>query len=202
MSLEGFSKKGMELGNNPEQIYETKNDLRQQYLNAIKRLALQKMKNDLLFEGSLGAAMRRLSSLGLDVSKESMLKDIETEVTRQRMSFDIEMPNVSIEEPNVNVENQSQIEQLNINLRSIFESAPVREQQKQMKDQIISQIMVGMNNAGEFTFGDISLGERMNIMQNVQNTLNSKSMDELQMILSTYKEQNVQEENMSSGMRR
>lgn len=370
MSLEGFSRKGMELGNNPEQIYETKNDLRQQYLNAIKRLALQKMKNDLLFEGSLGAAMRRLSSLGLDVSKESMLKDIETEVTRQRMSFDIEVPNVSIEEPNVNAENQSQIEKLNINLRSIFESAPVQEQktiynsgtiprepaiqniqpyetainnassqinqpvqtpvnneqeirqqlqqaqeeikqklewakkqpneptvtftgnleklsddikqriiqqmesrgeviissidniyqegnyiavdakdnqgrfigteftlddftklvnqpsniakteeisqqqtdnmikpqvqeqQKQMKNQIISQIMVGMNNAGEFSFGDISLGERMNIMQNAQNILNSKSMDELQMILSTYQEQNVQEENMSSGMQR
>lgn len=402
MSLEGFSKKGMELGNSPEQINETKNDLRQQYLNAIKKLALQKMKNDLLFEGSLGAAMRNLSSLGLDVSKESMLKDIETEVNRQRMSFDIEMPNVSIEVPNVNAENQSEIEQLKSNLGSIFESAPVQqqkpiynsgtiprepaiqntqpyettikntssqinqpvqtpvnneqeirqqlqqaqeeikqklewvkqqpneptmtftgnlenlsddvkqriiqqmesrgeviissidniyqegnyivvdakdnqgrftgteftlddftklvnqpstiakteeisqqhtdniieqpvqeqlrventqsiqqpiqeqpqqisqdesekilqEQQKQMKDQIISQIMAGMNNAGELSFGDISIGERMNIMQNVQNKLNAKSMDELQMLLSTYQEQNIQEENMSSGMRR
>ena len=28
MSLEGFSKKGMELGNSPEQINEAKNDLR------------------------------------------------------------------------------------------------------------------------------------------------------------------------------
>ena len=395
MSLEGFSKKGMELGNSPEQINETKNDLRQQYLNAIKKLTLQKMRNDLLFEGSLGAAMRNLSSLGLDVSKESMLKDIETEVNRQRMSFDIEMPNVSIEVPSVNAENQSEIEQLKSNLGSIFESAPVQEQkpiynsgtiprepaiqntqpyettinntssqinppvqtpvnndqvirqqlpqaqeeikqklewakqqpneptmtftgnlenlsdavkqriiqqmesrgeviissidniyqegnyivvdakdnqgrftgteftlddftklvnqpptiakteeisqqqtdnmikpqvqeqsiqqpiqeqpqqisqdeskkilqeqQKQMKDQIISQIMAGMNNAGEFSFGDISMGERMNIMQNVQNKLNAKSIDELQMLLSTYQEQNVQEENMSSGMRR
>ena len=395
MSLEGFSKKGMELGNSPEQINETKNDLRQQYLNAIKKLALQKMRNDLLFEGSLGAALRNLSSLGLDVSKESMLKDIETEVNRQRMSFDIEMPNVSIEVPNVNAENQSEIEELKSNLGSIFESAPVQEQkpiynsgtiprepaiqntqpyettikntssqinqpvqtpvnneqeirqqlqqaqeeikqklewakqqpneptmtftdnlenlsddvkqriiqqmesrgeviissidniyqegnyivvdakdnqgrftgteftlddftklvnqpstiaktveisqqktdnmikppvqeqsiqqpiqeqpqqisqdesekilqeqQKQMKDQIISQIMAGMNNAGELSFGDISIGERMNIMQNVQNKLNAKSMDELQMLLSTYQEQNIQEENMSSGMRR
>lgn len=395
MSLEGFSKKGMELGNSPEQINETKNDLRQQYLNAIKKLTLQKMRNDLLFEGSLGAAMRNLSSLGLDVSKESMLKDIEAEVNRQRMSFDIEMPNVSIEVPSVNAENQSEIEQLKSNLGSIFESAPVQEQkpiynsgtiprepaiqntqpyettinntssqinppvqtpvnndqvirqqlpqaqeeikqklewakqqpneptmtftgnlenlsdavkqriiqqmesrgeviissidniyqegnyivvdakdnqgrftgteftlddftklvnqpptiakteeisqqqtdnmikpqvqeqsiqqpiqeqpqqisqdeskkilqeqQKQMKDQIISQIMAGMNNAGEFSFGDISMGERMNIMQNVQNKLNAKSIDELQMLLSTYQEQNVQEENMSSGMRR
>lgn len=395
MSLEGFSKKGMELGNSPEQINEAKNDLRQQYLNAIKKLALQKMRNDLLFEGSLGAAMRNLSSLGLDVSKESMLKDIETEVNRQRMSFDIEMPNVNIEVPNVIAENKSEIEQLKSNLGSIFESAPVQEQkpiynsgtiprepaiqntqpyetiinntlsqinqpvqtpvnneqeirqqlqkaqeeirqklertrqqpneptitftgnlenlsddvkqriihqmesrgeviissidniyqegnyivvdakdnqgrftgteftlddftklvnqpstiakteeisqqqtdnmikspvqeqsiqqpiqeqpqqisqdeskkilqerQKQMKDQIISQIMAGMNNAGEFSFGDISMDERMNIMQNVQNKLNAKSIDELQMLLSTYQEQNIQEETISNGMRR
>lgn len=395
MSLEGFSKKGMELGNSPEQINEAKNDLRQQYLNAIKKLALQKMRNDLLFEGALGAAMKNLSSIGLDVSKESMLKDIETEVNRQRMSFDIEMPNVNIEVPNVIAENQSEIEQLKSNLGSIFESAPVQEQkpiynsgtiprepaiqntqpyetiinntlsqinqpvqtpvnneqeirqqlqkaqeeirqklertsqqpneptmtftgnlenlsddvkqriihqmesrgeviissidniyqegnyivvdakdnqgrftgteftlddftklvnqpstiakteeisqqqtdnmikspvqeqsiqqpiqeqpqqisqdeskkilqerQKQMKDQIISQIMAGMNNAGEFSFGDISMDERMNIMQNVQNKLNAKSIDELQMLLSTYQEQNIQEETISNGMRR
>lgn len=395
MSLEGFSKKGMELGNSPEQINEAKNDLRQQYLNAIKKLALQKMRNDLLFEGSLGAAMKNLSSIGLDVSKESVLKDIETEVNRQRMSFDIEMPNVNIEVPNVIAENQSEIEQLKSNLGSIFESAPVQEQkpiynsgtiprepaiqntqpyetiinntlsqinqpvqtpvnneqeirqqlqkaqeeirqklertrqqpneptmtftgnlenlsdavkqriiqqmesrgeviissidniyqegnyivvdakdnqgrftgteftlddftklvnqpstiakteeisqqqtdnmikspvqeqsiqqpiqeqpqqisqdeskkilqerQKQMKDQIISQIMAGMNNAGEFSFGDISMAERMNIMQNVQNKLNAKSIDELQMLLSTYQEQNIQEETISNGMRR
>lgn len=395
MSLEGFSKKGMELGNSPEQINEAKNDLRQQYLNAIKKLALQKMRNDLLFEGSLGAAMKNLSSIGLDVSKESMLKDIETEVNRQRMSLDIEMPNVNIEVPNVIAENQSEIEQLKSNLGSIFESAPVQEQktiynsgtiprepaiqntqpyetiinntlsqinkpvqtpvnneqeirqqlqkaqeeirqklertrqqpneptmtftgnlenlsddvkqriihqmesrgeviissidniyqegnyivvdakdnqgrftgteftlddftklvnqpstiakteeisqqqtdnmikspvqeqsiqqpiqeqpqqisqdeskkilqerQKQMKDQIISQIMAGMNNAGEFSFGDISMDERMNIMQNVQNKLNAKSIDELQMLLSTYQEQNIQEETISNGMRR
>lgn len=395
MSLEGFSKKGIELGNSPEQINEAKNDLRQQYSNAIKKLALQKMRNDLLFEGSLGAAMKNLSSIGLDVSKESMLKDIETEVNRQRMSFDIEMPNVNIEVPNVIAENQSEIEQLKSNLGSIFESAPVQEQkpiynsgtiprepaiqntqpyetiinntlsqinqpvqtpvnneqeirqqlqkaqeeirqklertkqqpneptmtftgnlenlsddvkqriihqmesrgeviissidniyqegnyivvdakdnqgrftgteftlddftklvnqpsaiakteeisqqqtdnmikspvqeqsiqqpiqeqpqqisqdeskkilqerQKQMKDQIISQIMAGMNNAGEFSFGDISMDERMNIMQNVQNKLNAKSIDELQMLLSTYQEQNIQEETISNGMRR
>lgn len=394
MSLEGFSKKGMELGNNPEQINETKNDLRQQYLNAIKKLALQKMKNDLLFEGSLGAAMRNLSSLGLEVSRESMLKDIETEVNRQRMSFDLEMPSVNIETPNISVENQSEIEQLKNNLGSIFESVPTQEQkpiynsgsiprepavqspqsydnspqisqpsieqtevnnekeiseqlrqaqedmkqqlewakqqpneptmtftgnlenlsddvkkrivqqmesrgeviissidniyqegnyividakdnqgrftgteftlddftklvnqpstiikteeipqqptenivkppvqeqpkfetpqpvqqpqqvsqeeserilqdqQAQMKNQIINQIMAGMNNAGEFSFGDISMGERMSIMQNVQNKLSAKSMDELQMLLSTYQEQNVQEETMSSGMHR
>ena len=78
----------------------------------------------------------------------------------------------------------------------------LQERQKQMKDQIISQIMAGMNNAGEFSFGDISMDERMNIMQNVQNKLNAKSVDELQMLLSTYQEQNIQEETISNGMRR
>lgn len=409
MSLEGFSKKGMELGNNPEQINETKNDLRQQYLAAIKRLALQKLKNDLLFEGSLGATMRRFSSLGLDVSRENMLRDIQQEIRKQSSSFDLSNNELDsfikdiddVQQQLSSAINQSQqqvlqqeqqIEQLNSNLGNIFETAPVQDQrpihttgtiprepamqnvnnyettrnnieqqspvhteeekhqikdelsqvqeeikqklewakqqpneptmtftgnlenlsdavkqriiqqmesrgeviissidniyqegnyivvdakdnqgrftgteftlddftklvnqpstiakteeisqqqtdnmikspvqeqsiqqpiqeqpqqisqdeskkilqerQKQMKDQIISQIMAGMNNAGEFSFSDISMAERMNIMQNVQNKLNAKSIDELQMLLSTYQEQNIQEETISNGMRR
>ena len=71
-----------------------------------------------------------------------------------------------------------------------------------MKTQIINQIMAGMNNAGEFSFGDISMGERMSIMKDVQNKLNAKSMDELQMLLSTYQVQNTQEDTMNSGMHR
>lgn len=241
MNLEGFSKRGMELGNDPEQINKTKNDLRpkndlrQLYLNAIKRLALQKIKNDLLFEGSLGAVIRNLSSLGLEVSKESMLKDIEIEVDRLKMGFDIDISNVNIEVPNINTENQSEIEKLKNNLGNIFESSPVQEQKplynsttiprepaiqsvgtilpvqqsieqsqqrNQMKDKIISKIMSAMNDAGEFIFDDISIDERMSIIQNVQNTLNAKSINELQMLLSTYQEQNVQDETMHNGMHR
>ena len=393
MNLEGFSKRGMELGDDPEKISETKNDLRQRYLNAIKRLAQQKMNNDLLFEGLLDAAIRNLSSLGLEVSKESMLKDIRLEVIRQGMSLDYETPSFNMEEPNINVENQSEVEQLKNDLGSIFgfssvqEHKPIsnsgtiprepaiqsaqpyeitinntpsqinqsevgqtsvsneqeisqqlheakeeikqklelanqqpneptitftgnlenlsddvkkriiqqmesrgksiissidniyqegnyivvdakdnqghfigteftiddftklvnqpsttkkteensqqstdnmieppiqeqpiqeqpqqinqeesqkilQEQEKQMKSQIINQIMTSMNYAGEFSFGDISISERMNIMQNVQNNLNAKSIDELQMLLATYQEQNVQEDSMGGEKRR
>lgn len=124
MSLEGFSKRGMELGNNPERINETKNDLSQQYINAIKRLALEKMRNDILFEGNLGAAMRNLSSLGLDISRESMLKDINTEVNKQMMSYDI---NFDIDTPKPTQINK-EIEQLKNDLGSIFASAPTQEQ--------------------------------------------------------------------------
>ena len=78
----------------------------------------------------------------------------------------------------------------------------LQEQQKQMKDQVINQIMGAMNKSGELSFGDISMGERMSIIQNIQNKLNAKSMDELQMLLSTYQEHNIQEESMHSGMHR
>lgn len=81
----------------------------------------------------------------------------------------------------------------------------LQDQQKQMKDQVINQIMGvmgAMNKSGELSFGDISMGERMSIMQNIQNKLNAKSMDELQMLLSTYQEQNIQEESMHSRMHR
>lgn len=75
-------------------------------------------------------------------------------------------------------------------------------QQNQMKDQVIDQIMSAMNKSGELSFGDISMGERMNIMQNIQNKLNAKSLNELQMLLATYQEQNVQEETISGEMHR
>ena len=57
-----------------------------------------------------------------------------------------------------------------------------------------------MNMAGEFSFGDISISERIDIMQNVKNKLNSKSMEELQILLSTY--QFNQEETQRHAARR
>ena len=68
------------------------------------------------------------------------------------------------------------------------------------KDEIISKIINSMNMAGEFSFGDISISERIDIMQNVKNKLNSKSMEELQILLSTY--QFNQEETQRHAARR
>lgn len=430
MSLEGFSKRGMELGNDPEGLSETKNDLRQQYLSAIKRLALEKMKNDILFEGKLGATIKNLSLMGLNITRESILRDIETEITRQGsdlrwgeyaiqkagetnnrledMNESLGIPTSFDELPKKEVvidEVKAQIESLKNNLSSLFELTstqpqkplntsgtiprepaietvagaenirlanlrelremqegkdpvlvhfeeekqgirnpqvelaktlewvkqqpneptftstrsdnfslspertkdygisgniePIREQvrnglesankgqnfddiyelelkklielkksnspnyetelnnaiaeissltdripnireqiesdisyemrninsiqqqeeaststleqveyegilqeQQAVKSKIIDRIMNGMNMAGEFSFGDISMDERMSIMQNVQNKLRAKSVNELQMLLATYQEQNVQEETMQNGMYR
>lgn len=65
-------------------------------------------------------------------------------------------------------------------------------EEKQFKNYIISQIMNAMSDSGEFlSFRDISMDERINIIKNVKDELNAKSIDELQMLLSTYQEQNV-----------
>lgn len=107
MSLEGFSKKGMELGNDPEGIRETKNatdNLHTEYLNSIKRLALTKMKNEFMFEGQLGAVMRRLTSLGFRVTRESILKDIQSEINRQQLDFNLD----SLFENNISLDMQIQ----------------------------------------------------------------------------------------------
>lgn len=408
MNLEGFSKRGMELGDDPEGIRETKdlrqqnanNDLRQQYIRTVQRLALQKMKNDLLFEGALGATIRKFSALGLNVSKESVLKDIQDEIHRRHPSLGLSSDDIrkrilaSINSSQQEVERptqfQNSIEQLDNDLRNILEAAPpqqqkiinesatipkepaiqtpqtyrtsikestvqqmsveeqrkqeirnqlrqeqeklekqlewakqqpneptitftgdlsnlsddikqriikqiearegviiseidniyqeghyvgvdakdyqghfigadftledfvklvnqpttkarreeikeqlfqeqpqtgtaprigqeveqpkqkpisqeeeariLQNQQKQTKDKIVSKIMVAMNNAGELSFGDISMSERVNIMRNIQNELDSKSIDELQILLSTYQKQNVQEESQHSRM--
>ncbi len=344
MNLEGFSKKHMELGDNPEGIYETRNDIKKQYLDAIKKLALEKMKDNLLFEGILGATIRQLSSIGLNVTRESILKDIEIEINRQKIALNWEqqadeqfkdelldifsyddLPKKEIETDVMDDEINIQIDSLKNNLSRIFEKTPMQEpkiseptlsvkeqqtslpkaqeemnqnlewgkeqpseptmsftgnlanlsdnvkqeikeqmesrngviiseidniyqegnyivvdakdnqghftgteftledfdkivnqgkylqqtinssvpnQEEQIKDKIVDQIMNAMNYAGEFTFGNISMGERMNIMQNVQAKLKAKSLDELQILLASYQEQNVQEDSISSGIRR
>lgn len=123
MSLEGFSKRGMELGNDPEHIKETKIDLKQQYLKEVQRLALAKMKNDLLFEGRLGAAIRHLNSSGLNVTREKFLKDIQQEINRQNTGFDFNDEELvsQIEQQTVK-ENEQTIEGLKNDLGNIFDT--------------------------------------------------------------------------------
>lgn len=113
MSLEGFNKKGMELGNDPEGIRETKNatdNLHTEYLNSIKRLALTKMKNNFMFEGQLGAVMRRLTSLGFNVTRESILKDIQTEINKQQLDFNLDSLFENISELDTQLQTPSKIE--------------------------------------------------------------------------------------------
>lgn len=338
-------------------------DLKDRYLKEVKKLALEKMKNDILFEGKLNSIMRNLTSLGLNITRESLLRDIEKEIRNQQLDFG----SSSISYSNSNVDKE--LEALKSNLGNIFESSPqlvqeqkpvfqtisnapskesafgvqnnretsleqsketkeLQEQMKQtqeelakkikwaqqqpnqpkfttinnnkpeslpewtkdkgtsrysnlntehqeqdfdriydleikklaqlkqsnnpnyeeeltntirklstltnkipniraqiesdinyelnkqnqikssqpvqqdqqMKDEIISKIMNSMNRAGEFSFGDISISERIDIMQNIKNKLNSKSMEELQILLSTY--QFNQEENQRHTARR
>lgn len=75
-------------------------------------------------------------------------------------------------------------------------------QQDKAKNELVNKIIGAMNMAGELAFGNISIGERMSIIQNVREKLNAKSIDELQMLLSTYQQQNVQEENVDSKKHR
>lgn len=342
MSLEGFSKRGMELGSNPKGIKETNNDARHQYLNAIKSLALQKMKNDILFNGSLVAAIRRLSSLGLDVSRESMLKDIQKEIYSQSQSLDIDNvifgqeivpPIIGKQSTETPMQVSQDIEKLKTNMENIFEyqveeTKPInmseaiprepamqspnnygvprnnlnsqqdkqeikenlenenqksnkistmyadnlknlpnevkqkiiqqmesrgeviisgidniyqeenyivvdakdnqgrftgteftleefaklinqsssktqsQSSQEQMKNIVVQQIINAMNEAGELSFGNISMSERMSIMQSIQNKLNNKSIEELQILLSAYQSQIAKDETAKSGKHR
>ena len=102
MNLEGFSKRGMELGDNPEGLRnETQNNLRKQYLDSVNRLALMKAKNDLLFEGMLSASIKRLSSMGLNVTRESIISDIRKETFKLQADLNFEMPNdIDMEQSN------------------------------------------------------------------------------------------------------
>lgn len=76
-------------------------------------------------------------------------------------------------------------------------------QENQMKNKLVEQIMSAMNTSGEMAFGDISFSERMYRISEIKNRLGSKSIEELQTLLSTYQEQSLDmEEQHSSSMRR
>lgn len=92
-------------------------NLEQEYMETIEKLALQKMKNDIIFDGQLNASIRRLSSLGLEVNKEEMLKDIQKAITKQSIQFGI-YDNFVVDGSNENI--NSQIDYLKSNLGDIF----------------------------------------------------------------------------------
>lgn len=86
------SRHGWEGISNGGEIYGNQNhfqpsDLEQDYLNTVKRFALNKMKNNITFEGLLESAIRRMSSFRLEISKKSLMKDIEKEILEQATNF-------------------------------------------------------------------------------------------------------------------
>lgn len=204
MSLEGFSKKGMELGNDPEGIRKTKNatdDLYTDYLNSVKRLALTKMKNDFMFEGQLGAVLRRLTSLGFNVTRESILKDIQTEINKQQLDFNLDSLFENNSELDAQLQTPSKVEVMTSPLPKVqamgtvfetkVEPSHLETQQQndlnQSKRSLTEKILKAMVDAGEFSYIPIEeMGKRLDAIQYARIQLENKSLEELEIILSTY----------------
>lgn len=72
----------------------------------------------------------------------------------------------------------------------------------QDKEKLIEKIMSAMNTSGEMTFGDISFDERMYRLNEIKNRLGSNSIEDLQVLLSTYQDQSFDIEEHNSTMRR
>lgn len=71
-----------------------------------------------------------------------------------------------------------------------FEKWFDESEQKQFKNYVINLIISAKSHSGEFSsYMDLSIDEKKNFLKNVRNNLNTKSIDELQMLLSTYQEQ-------------
>lgn len=114
---EGISNGGEIYGNQTNSQTSYHSELEQDYIKTVERLALQKMKNDITFEGFLNSSIRRLSSLGLEVSKDEIMKDIQKEIAKQSIDFGID-DDFSFDAP---IEDVSlQIDSLKSNLGDIF----------------------------------------------------------------------------------
>lgn len=114
---EGISNGGEIYGTQTNSQTSYQSELEQDYIKTVERLALQKMKNDITFEGFLNSAIRRFTSLGLEVNKDDMMKDIQKEISKQSIGFGIE-DDFIIDAPNENI--SSQIDNLKSNLGDIF----------------------------------------------------------------------------------
>ncbi len=133
------SKHGWEEISNGGEIYDSQtniqSDLERDYFNTVKMLALQKLKHEILFESMLNSSIRRLSSLGIEISKEKLMQDIQKEMEMPSidLDFDYEQSSVST---NTNDDAQNQINGLLNNLGNIFESAPVQQGDSKVKSSL------------------------------------------------------------------
>lgn len=287
-NIEGLDKESKEYEIN---CFDNEQSIQKEYEKTVEKLALYKIKNDILFEGRLGSSLRHLTSLGLTISKEIILKDIEKEIYRQKynLSFDnypyessnikevnedkkqinslfnnifneevhletketitnssnneensldisqelevgtndiiqddnfdkvyeIEIkrltelkksnnPNYEIELnnsirkissltykiPNIRSQIESDINfEINSqNLNQTGNSDNLNEDNKKNKDTLISQIINKMNQYGELSFGEISISERLNIMQGIKDNLSKKSSEDLEYLLMSYED--------------
>lgn len=142
------SKYGWEGISNGGEIYDSQtnmqSDLERNYLNTVEMLALQKLKHEILFESMLNSSIRRLSSLGIEISKEKLMQDIQKEMLMQDIQKEMEMPSIDLDfdyeqssvSTNTNDDAQNQINGLLNNLGNIFESAPVQQGDSMVKSSL------------------------------------------------------------------
>lgn len=98
--------------------YSHSNDEKTTYQKIVERLALNKIKNELLFNGMLDAQMRSFARDGITITKEQLMQDINKEVARQSVIYDLDYGTL-VEE----TQSQSQIDDLKNNLGRIFDSS-------------------------------------------------------------------------------
>ena len=70
------------------------NDDKMSYQMIVEKLALNKIRNELLFIGMVDEQLKALNSKGINVTREELLDDINKEVAKQRINFGIEKKTV------------------------------------------------------------------------------------------------------------
>lgn len=91
-------------------------NIQEEYLKTVESLALKKLKNDILFEEMVNTSISELSNLGIEISKEHLMDDIQKEIAKQSVDLGINESIETSKKENVT----SQIEYLKNNLDQIF----------------------------------------------------------------------------------
>lgn len=125
--------------------YSKSEDSKTVYQKIVERLALNKIRNELIFKGMLDAQLRSFARDGITITREQLIQDINKEVARQRTSFDLNnedtdtfienlddvmqrLSSAQSQSQQIISDQEQQIERMKNNLENIFESAPAQTQ--------------------------------------------------------------------------
>ena len=177
--------------------YTTDTENKTSYQRAVKMLALEKIKNELIFSGMLEAQLRAFARDGIVISREQLISDINKEVARQSINHDLESK-ISFDESKTDTQRsdvEEQIDRLKNDLGSIFGEMPTKsitastetDYSEQSRDLLINDILQSMEEAGEFTnIPPEDVSQRIDAMSTVKKRLQEKSIDELEILLDSY----------------
>ena len=124
-----------------EYEYSNSSDVKISYQKAVEMLALEKIKNELIFDGKFESQLRAFARDGITISRQQLIDDINKEVAKQRLSFGLD--DLTLDSPAIDlqsIKDQAQIDELKNKLESVFGGIESSSNIESVRQDFSSQI--------------------------------------------------------------